>query len=138
MQAQVRWNGKLGFVGISGSNHAVVMDVSKENGGDGAAASPMELVLLGLAGCSGIDVALIVKKKRLNVRDFQIFVDGQRADEHPQVFNKVQMKFVFEGDNLSQKALEDAVRLSLDKYCSVAGMVNKTAEITWTVEIKDE
>ncbi|HHT69882.1 MAG TPA: OsmC family protein [Firmicutes bacterium] len=138
MQAQVRWNGKLGFVGISGSNHAVVMDVSKENGGDGAAASPMELVLLGLAGCSGIDVALIVKKKRLNVRDFQIFVDGQRADEHPQVFNKVQMKFVFEGDDLSQKALEDAVRLSLDKYCSVAGMVNKTAEITWTVEIKDE
>jgi putative redox protein len=138
MQAQVRWNGKLGFVGISGSNHAVVMDVSKENGGDGAAASPMELVLLGLAGCSGIDVALIVKKKRLNVRDFQIFVDGQRADEHPQVFNKVQMRFVFEGDDLSQKALEDAVRLSLDKYCSVAGMVNKTAEITWTVEIKDE
>ncbi|HBN95595.1 MAG TPA: osmotically inducible protein OsmC, partial [Firmicutes bacterium] len=80
MQAKVRWNGKLGFVGISGTNHAVVMDVSKENGGDGAAASPMEMVLLGLAGCSGIDVALIVKKKRLNVRDFEIFVHGERAD----------------------------------------------------------
>jgi putative redox protein len=137
MQAKVRWNGKLGFVGISGTNHAVVMDVSKENGGDGAAASPMEMVLLGLAGCSGIDVALIVKKKRLNVRDFEIFVHGERADEHPQVFTKVDMTFVFEGEDLSRKALEDAVRLSLDKYCSVAGMVNKTAEIGWTVEIKE-
>ncbi|MCK9524628.1 MAG: OsmC family protein [Limnochordia bacterium] len=137
MQTQVKWNGKLGFVGITGSNHAVVMDVSKENGGDGAAASPMEMVLLGLAGCSGIDVALIVEKKRLNVRDFEIFIKAERADEHPQVFNKVDMTFSFEGDGLSRKGLEDAVRLSLDKYCSVAGMVNKTAEINWTVEIKE-
>ena len=83
MQAQVRWNGKMGFVGISGSNHTVVMDVSKENGGDGAAASPMEMVLMALAGCSGVDIALIVKKKRLDVRDFQILVEGERADEHP-------------------------------------------------------
>jgi putative redox protein len=137
VQAQVKWNGKLGFVGISGSNHAVVMDVTKENGGDGAAASPMEMVLLGLAGCSGIDVALIVEKKRLSVRDFEVFVKAERADGHPQVFNKVDMTFVFEGDNLSRKGLEDAVRLSLDKYCSVAGMVNKTAQINWTVEIKE-
>jgi len=137
VQAQVRWNGKLGFVGMSGSNHAVVMDVSKENGGDGSAPSPMEMVLLGLAGCSGIDVALIVKKKRLNVRDFQIFVQGERANEHPQVFNKVDMTFVFEGEDLSVKALEDAVRLSLDKYCSVAGMISKTADISWKVEIKE-
>jgi putative redox protein len=137
VQTQVKWNGKLGFVGITGSNHAVVMDVSKENGGDGAAASPMEMVLLGLAGCSGIDVALIVEKKRLNVRDFEIFIKAERADEHPQVFNKVDMTFSFEGDGLSRKGLEDAVRLSLDKYCSVAGMVNKTAEINWTVEIKE-
>lgn len=138
MQAQVKWDGKLGFYGVSGSNHAVVMDVTKENGGGGTAASPMELVLLGLAGCSGIDVALIIEKKRLKVRNFEVFVKAERANEHPQVFSKVDMTFVFEGENLTRKGLEDAVRLSLDKYCSVAGMVNKTAEITWTVEIREQ
>lgn len=137
MQARVKWDGKLGFLGISGSNHAVVMDVSKENGGNGAAASPLEMVLLGLAGCSGIDVALILEKKRLNVRDFEISVKAERSEEHPQVFTKVDMHFVFEGENLSSKPLEDAIRLSIEKYCSVAGMVNKTAEITWSVEIKE-
>lgn len=137
MQAQVKWNGKMGFVGISGTKHSVVMDVSKENGGDGAAASPMEMILLGLAGCSGVDVALIVKKKRLNVRDFEIIVSAERADEHPRVFTKVDMTFVFEGEDLTIKPLEDAVRLSIDKYCSVAGMVSKTADINWTVKIKE-
>lgn len=137
MQAQVKWNGKMGFVGISGTNHAVVMDVSQEAGGDGAAASPMEMVLMGLAGCSGVDVALILQKKRLNVRNFEILVQAERAPEHPRVFTKVDLTFVFEGESLSQKPLEDAVRLSIDKYCSVAAMVSKTAEINWTIETKE-
>lgn len=137
MEARVRWNGKMGFTGISGSNHAVLMDVPQEKGGDGAAASPMEMVLMALAACSGVDIALILRKKRLNVRDFEVFVQGERADEHPRVFTKVELEFVFEGENLTQKPLEDAVRLSLDKYCSVAGMVGKTAEISWKVTIKE-
>lgn len=137
MQVQVRWNGNMGFVGVSGTNHSVVMDVSKDKGGDGTAASPMEMVLMGLAGCSGVDVASIVRKKRLSVRDFEIKIQAERADEHPRVFTKVDMTFVFEGENLTMKPLEDAVRLSIDKYCSVAGMVSKTAEINWKVEIKE-
>lgn len=137
MNVQVKWNGKMGFVGISGTNHSVVMDVSKENGGDGAAASPMEMVLMGLAGCSGLDVAIILKKKRLDVRNFEIVVNGERAEEHPRVFTKVDMTFIFEGNDLRHKPLEDAVRLSLERYCSVAGMVSKTAEINWTVEIAE-
>lgn len=137
MQVQVRWNGNMGFVGVSGTNHSVVMDVSKDKGGDGTAASPMEMVLMGLAGCSGVDVASIVRKKRLSVRDIEIKIQAERADEHPRVFTKVDMTFVFEGENLTMKPLEDAVRLSIDKYCSVAGMVSKTAEINWKVEIKE-
>jgi len=137
MHAQVKWNGKMGFVGISGTNHSVVMDVAKESGGDGAAPSPMEMVLMGLAGCSGMDVASILKKKRLNVRNFEIMLGAERAEDYPKVFTKVEMTFIFEGDGLSLKPLEDAVRLSLERYCSVAGMVNKTAEINWTVEIKE-
>lgn len=134
MEAKVRWNGKMGFVGISGTNHAVVMDVSPEVGGEGAAPSPMEMVLLGLAGCSGVDVALILEKKKVKVRNFEILVQAERADEHPRVFNQVDLTFVFEGEDLRLKPLEDAVRLSLEKYCSVAGMVSQTATIDWKVE----
>lgn len=137
VEAKLRWNGKMGFVGVSGSNHTVVMDVRPESGGDGTAPSPMELVLMALGGCSGVDVAEILRKKRLNVRDFQIILEGERAEDYPKVFTKVQMTFVFEGEGLTMKPLEDAVRLSLDKYCSVAGMVGKTADIQWKVEIKE-
>lgn len=137
MQAQLRWNGKMGFVGISGTNHAVVMDVRKENGGDGAAPTPMEYVLMALGGCSGVDVAEILRKKRQKVNDFQILLEGERAEEHPRVLTKVQLTYVFEGEGLTLKPLEDAVRLSLEKYCSVAGMVGRTADIQWKVEIKE-
>lgn len=136
MQARVQWNGKMGFVGISGTNHAVVMDVKPEHGGDGAAASPMEMVLMGLAGCSGIDVVSIIQKKRLDLHHMEIFLEAERAEEHPKVFTKINLKFVFKGEGLTEKALEDAVRLSIDKYCSVAGMLNKTATIDWAVEIR--
>ncbi len=135
MQAKVRWNGKLGFIGTSGTNHIVPMDVAQEAGGDGTAASPMELVLLGLAGCSGIDVALITKKKRLKVHDFEIHVAAERAEDHPRVFTAIDLTFVFAGEDLQPKPLEDAVRLSVERYCSVAGMLNQTAEINWRVEI---
>lgn len=136
MQVKTRWNRKMGFVGTSGTNHIVPMDVPEQAGGDGAAASPLELVLLGLAGCSGADVALIVRKKRLKVRDFEIFAQAERAETHPKVFTKIDLRFVFEGEDLTPGPLEDAVRLSLEKYCSVAGMLQKTAQINWTIELK--
>lgn len=137
MEVKVRWNGKMGFVGTSGTNHAVVMDVSPQVGGDGTAPSPMEMVLFGLAGCAGVDIALILEKKKVKVWDFEVFVRAERADEHPRVFTKVDLTFVFAGEDLRPKPLEDAVRLSIDKYCSVAGMVSQTATIEWKVEIKE-
>lgn len=137
MEARVQWNGKMGFVGISGTNHAVVMDASQENGGDGAAASPMEMVLMGLAGCSGMDVVSILRKKRMNLWTMEIVLNAERADDHPRVFTKIDVTFMFRGEDLKEKALEDAVRLSMEKYCSVAGMINKTAEITWNVKIHE-
>ncbi|NLJ81369.1 MAG: OsmC family protein [Firmicutes bacterium] len=137
MKARVRWNGKMGFVGISGTNHTVPMDVSPAVGGDGAAASPLEMVLMGLAGCSGADVVSILRKKKIKIDDFQIFLEAERAADHPKVFTKVDLRFVFRGDNLRLKPLEDSVRLSVEKYCSVAGMIEKTAQIEWKVEIED-
>lgn len=137
MEVKVRWDGQMGFVGRSGTNHAVVMDVSPQVGGGGTAPSPMEMVLFGLAGCAGVDVALILQKKKVQVRDFEVLVQAERADEHPRVFTKVDLTFVFEGEDLRLKPLEDSVRLSIEKYCSVAGMVSQTATIDWKVEIKE-
>lgn len=137
MKAEVRWNGNKGFYGIADSNHAVVFDIPKERGGDGSAPSPMEYVLMGIAACAGVDVSEIIRKKRLNVRDFRVYLEAERAEEHPRVYTKIQTNWVFEGEDLPLKHLEDAVRLSLEKYCSVANMVNKTAQIDWKVEIKE-
>jgi putative redox protein len=125
----------MGFVGISGTNHAVVMDAKPEYGGDGAAASPMEMVLMGLAGCSGLDVVSILQKKRVGLRQLEISLDAERAETHPKVFTRINVRFAAEGDGLTEKQLSDAVRLSMEKYCSVAGMLSKTAEINWSVEI---
>ncbi|NLY11304.1 MAG: OsmC family protein [Firmicutes bacterium] len=136
MNATVRWNQKMSFVGKTGSNHSVVMDTSAL-GGDGAAPSPMEMVLLGLAGCSGIDVVSILNKKRVNLDNFEIrIINAERADEHPKVFTKVEMEYAFSGEDLNPKHLEDAVALSIDKYCSVAGMLKHTAKIDWRVVIE--
>lgn len=136
MKARVSWNGKMGFTAIGGSNHAVPMDVSTAVGGDGTASSPMEMVLFGLAGCSAIDVVMILQKKRLNVQGLEILVDAERAEEHPKVFTKIDLTFVITGEDLTEKAIESAVKLSIEKYCSVAGMVNKTAKINWKIDIK--
>lgn len=135
MKVEVLWDGQMGFLGRSGSGHAIVMDVAEESGGNGAAPSPMEMVLFGLAGCAGVDVALILSKKKIGLRDLKILVQGERASDHPRVFTEVILTFIFAGENLKLKPLEDAVRLSLDKYCSVAGMLSKTATIDWQIEI---
>ena len=136
MNVDVRWTGKMSFVGKSGTNHSVVMDTIPDNGGEAAAPSPLEMVLMGLAGCSGMDVLLIVKKKRIAVSAFEITINAERSTEHPKVFTSVNMEYIFEGQDLKQKSLEDSVRLSVEQYCSVAGMVAKTATINWQVTIR--
>lgn len=137
MEVKVLWDGQMGFFGKSGTNHSVVMDVSKEIGGGGSAPSPMEMVLFGLAGCAGVDIALILNKKKVQLDDFEVFVKAERAEDHPRVFTKVDLTFVFQGEDLRMKPLEDAVRLSIDKYCSVAGMISQTATIDWEIKIRE-
>jgi len=137
VEVQVNWNGAMTFVGRSGTNHSVVMDTSPEHGGHGSAPSPMEMVLMGFAGCSGIDVVSILKKKRQTFDKFDMRISGERGDEHPRVFTTVKAEYIFTGTNLSQKHFEDAVRLSVEKYCSVAGMVAQTATIDWSVILNE-
>lgn len=135
MQARVKWLDHLSFVGESGSGHSVVMDGSTEHGGRDLGVRPMEMVLLGLGGCSSIDVILMLKKARQDVTDCQVLIEAERADAVPAVFTRVKMKFVVEGRQLSAKQVERIVALSVEKYCSVTKMLEKEVDIGFETEI---
>jgi len=137
MKARVKWLDNLSFVGESGSGHSVVMDGSVEHGGRDLGVRPMEMVLLGLGGCSSIDVILMLKKARQDVSDCQVVIEAERADAVPAVFTRVVLKFVVEGRQLSKKQVERVVALSVEKYCSVTKMLEGSVEIGFDTEIID-
>jgi putative redox protein len=135
MQARVKWLDYLSFVGESGSGHSVVMDGSTEHGGRDLGVRPMEMVLLGLGGCSSIDIILMLMKARQDVTDCQVLIEAERADAVPAVFTRVKLKFVVEGRQLSAKQVERIVALSVEKYCSVTKMLEKEVEIGFETEV---
>lgn len=134
-KARVKWVDGMTFVGESGSGHGVVMDASPDIGGRDLGARPMEMILLGLGGCTAIDVLAILKKQRQKVTDCWVEIEGERRDEIPKVYVKVHSRFVVTGHGLDPKKVERAVQLSAEKYCSVAAMLEKTAEMTHDFEI---
>ena len=113
-----------------------MMDGPEEFGGSNAGVRPKELLLIGLGGCTGSDVVSILKKKRVNLKDFEINIIANVADQHPQVYTKIHIEYVFYGDDLSVKDIERAIELSQTKYCSVTNMLNKAAEITHSYRIE--
>jgi len=124
------------FAAKSDSNHWSVFDTSPDNLGSDGATGPLEMVLNALGCCAAIDILLILKKRRARIDDFQIDIEAERSDEHPRVFTKVHMAFQVVGADVSENDVGKAIQLSLDKYCSVAGMVGKTAEITTSFTLK--
>ncbi|MCY0857728.1 MULTISPECIES: OsmC family protein [unclassified Cupriavidus] len=137
MECKVTWMGTDGmsFVAETGSGHIVAMDGAPEGGGHNLAPRPMEMVLLGTGGCTAYDVVLILKKSRQDVRGCSVKLQAERASEDPKVFTKINFHFTVSGRNLNPGAVERAIHLSHDKYCSASIMLAKTAEITHTVEI---
>jgi len=129
MQASVRWTDKERFVGIATSGHAVVVDAAAEK----TANSPMELVLIGLCGCTASDVAGILRKKREPFTALEVRAEAERAPEPPAVYTSIRLIYTVAG-RVSPKAIEDAVRLSKEKYCSVSAMLQTTAKITSVIE----
>lgn len=123
------------FVGESGSGHSVIMDGAPEAGGRNLGFRPMEMLLLGLGGCSAFDVMMILKRGRENVTDCVVELDAQRAETDPKVFTKVAMHYTVTGRALDRKKVERAVSLSAEKYCSASAIIAKTAEIEHTIEI---
>ena len=123
------------FVGESGSGHSVVMDAAPEAGGRNLGVRPMEMVLLGLGGCTTFDVVSILKKSRQQVLDCEVSLEAERADEMPKVFTRIHIHFIVRGRALKRNLVEHAIRLSYEKYCSASIMLAKTAEISKDFEI---
>ncbi|MEW5755220.1 MAG: OsmC family protein [Pseudomonadota bacterium] len=137
MKARIKWVQDVMFVGESGSGHAVVMDGSPEVGGRDLGVRPMEMLLLGMGGCSSIDVLLILKKARQAISDCVAEITAERAETEPKVFTKIHIHFIVTGTGLSEKHVERAVQLSAEKYCSASIMLGKTAQITHDFEIRE-
>ncbi len=134
--AKVIWQSGLAFEGTAGSGFSVRLDTTPDEGG-GSGFSPMELVLVGLASCTAMDVISILKKKRQDVTDFEVRAHGLRADDHPQVFTDITLEYVVCGHSIDPKAVARSIELSEGKYCSVMGMLNKAAKITTTYRVKE-
>ncbi len=135
MKARVKWLDNMSFVGESGSGHSVVMDGPPEAGGRNLGIRPMEMLLLGVGGCSSFDVVSILKKSRQHITHCEVQMTAERAASEPKVFTKIHLHFVVEGNNLSESRVKKAVSLSADKYCSASIMMAKTAEITHSFEL---
>lgn len=135
MKATVRWAGEARFEGESESGHTVVMDGSPEFGGQNRGPRPMELLLLGMGGCTAFDVVLILRKGRQDISDCVAQINAERAPSDPKVFTRIHVHFVVTGRGLDPKRVDNAIHLSAEKYCSASIMLAKTAEITHDFEI---
>ena len=135
MTARVKWVEQRTFLGESGSGHTVVMDGAPDAGGRDLGVRPMEMLLLGLGGCTAFDVIDILQKGREPVGDLAVEITGERADSIPKVFTKIRVKYVVSGRGLSRDKVERAVKLSAEKYCSATIMLGAAAEITHDIEI---
>lgn len=135
MKCRVKWLDNMSFVGESGSGHSVVMDGAAEFGGRNLGIRPMEMLLLGLGGCTAFDVVMILQKSRQNIDDCEVNIEAERSEEIPKVFTRIHIHFVVSGRGLDRSRVEKAVNLSADKYCSASEMLGKVAEITHDFEI---
>jgi len=129
ISAKAIWTDDERYIGEANSRHAVVMDTAKEK----TASTPMELVLIALCGCTASDVVGILRKKREPFTSLEVTAEGERATDYPQVYNAIKLKYRV-GGKVSRKAIEDAVHLSKEKYCSVSAMLQKSAKITFEIE----
>lgn len=135
MRARVKWVQDMMFVGEAGSGHAVVMDGAPEFGGRDLGVRPMEMLLLGMGGCTAFDVVLILKRGRLPVTDCVVELEAERADTDPKVFTRIHLRYVVTGRGLDPAKVERAVELSAGKYCSASVMLGAVARVTHEVAV---
>ncbi|MDH3639295.1 MAG: OsmC family protein [Gammaproteobacteria bacterium] len=135
MHATVNWVDGVSFTATADSGHTVTLDGPPDHGGLNRGARPMEMVLMGMGGCTAFDVLLILRKSRQEVTDCRVELDAERADSEPKVFTRIHAHFVVTGRGLKESAVKRAIQLSAEKYCSASIMLGKTAQITHDYEI---
>jgi len=134
MKVEAQWQSGMHFKCSSPSNHIIDVDWGL-NYSDTHGPAPMELLLHAIASCTGMDIVFILQKKRKKLEAFEVIVEGERAEKHPKIFTKVKMHYKLQGDELTDKEVEQAISLSLDKYCSATAMIIPKAEVTWDYEL---
>ncbi|MEH7453021.1 OsmC family protein [Gottfriedia acidiceleris] len=138
MKTSIKWDGKLAFSGIAPSGHEIKMDTAESLGGENSAPTPVELLINAVAGCTAIDIVLILEKMRLKLTSFEIEVNGERAEEHPKRFTDIHLHYILGGE-LDTEKVRKAIKLSKDKYCSVAHSLNANITASFTLnETKDD
>lgn len=137
MKARIKWIEGVSFAGQSESGHTVVMDGPPDSGGKNLGVRPMEMLLLGMGGCTAFDVVHILRKSRQPISDCVAEVDATRADTDPKVFTRIHVHFIVSGKGLDPKRVDQAIKLSAEKYCSASIMLGKVAEVTHDFEIQE-
>lgn len=133
---ETAWKGKMKFeVDVDG--HSIIMDASPEAGGEDAGPRPKKLMLVALAGCTGMDVVSILKKMRIDLEDFKVVVEGDVTEEHPKHYTKMHIIYKFRGKKLDPDKLMKAVEMSQDRYCGVSAAYKKAMEVTYEIQIED-
>lgn len=136
--ARVKWTGGLQFVGESETGHAIVLDAGKEDGGTDMGMQPMELLLIGIGSCSGMDIASVLQKKRQKISSLTINVSGEKAADYPHRYIGIDLEWVITGTDISEEAVKHAVDLSMEKYCSVKATLEHSAAITFRYTIVNQ
>lgn len=136
MEAKVTWKGRMSFEGGAGSGFQIPLGTEPAVGGDNDGFRPMELLLVGLAGCTAMDVISILSKMRQDITAFEVNVKGERAKDHPRVFTHIQIEYVFAGRQVSEDAVQRAIDLSKTKYCSAQAMFSQVVPIEITYSIR--
>lgn len=138
MNAKVKWVQGLQFTGESGTKHEIIMDADAKYGGTDKGMRPMELLLVAIGGCSGMDVASVLQKKKQRLSGIEIKVNGTNAESYPQKFTEIELEFIIRGKDISEQAVKKAVESSMDKYCSVKATLEGAAKINYRYTIIGE
>jgi len=133
---RVKWIDGMRFVASDDKGHSILMDDSKEHGGEDSGFSPMQLLLAARGGCTAMDIVSVSRKQRQKLTNLEVLVSGERASDYPRVYNKVHVDYRFRGDDLNNKMVQRTIQLSEDKYCSVGATIKKTAKLSHSYKLQ--
>lgn len=136
-EARVRWAGGMQFIGKAGTNHLVPMDTGPEFGGDSSATKPLELLLVALGGCTGMDLVSLLRKMRVEFSALEMNITADRAEEHPTVYTRIDIEYVISGRGIDEEKVKRAIGLSQEKYCSVSAILRKSCPVNYTWRIAE-